>query len=231
MVVNLPILLLAIVLLWFPRQWMRLGFAVGSRRRRRAGMERKDEEPWKTDEPGNPAVRLGAEAKKLRNYVDLLRGAAGSVAVFGGFGLQASLSAAPGAPSLIGQEVLALQLLMVLVGLLIQTVRYERNRLLFFAPIFLVCGMTIGLCGWKAALFAFALVWATNPMLKNPQGFMTIYALTIAVFGNFFQGLGDKRTFAIAFFCFLPVLLSLLAERPLVLFSRRGSRVSAGGSS
>jgi hypothetical protein len=231
MVLNPAFFLLAVVLLWFPRQWMRLGRTVGKRRKRRADVARREEEPWKADEPGNPSVKLVAEAKKLRNYVDLLRGAAGSVTLIGGFDLQASVSAPADAPVFLDYEVLGLQLAVLLVGLLIQTVRYERGRLLFFAPIFFLCGMSVGLCGWKAALFAFALIWAVNPMLKNPQGFLTIYACTLAVFGALFRGVGDKLSLAIALFSFLPVLLSMLAQRPLVLFTRRGTRETVGSTS
>ncbi len=231
MVINPAFFLLAVALLWFPRQWMRLGRALGKRRKRRADVERRDEEPWKADEPGSSTVKLVAEAKKPRNYVDLLRGAAGSVALIGGFELQASVSAPANAPVLLNYEVLGLQLAVLLAGLLIQTVRYERGRLLFFAPIFFLCGMSIGLCGWKVALFAFALIWAVNPMLKNPQGFLTIYAFTLAVFGVLFRGVGDKLSIVIAVFSFLPVLLSLMAQRPLVLFTRRGTRETVGSAS
>src|SRR5882724_7233142 len=98
MLVNLPFFLIAIALLWFPRQWMRLGFLKWSRRKRRSeGAVRREEEPWKSDEPGNPAVKFGSEFMKLRNYVDALRATAGSVAVLGGFGIIPCIDAAPDA--------------------------------------------------------------------------------------------------------------------------------------
>lgn len=228
MLVNLPFLLIAIVLLWFPRQWMRQGLSFWNRRKRRSeGAVRREEEPWHVHEPGNPAVRFSAEAAKLRNYVDVLRAAAGSVAILGGFRLEPCLSVAPGAAGVVAHEVLALKIAILLAGLLIQTVRYERERLLFFAPIFFLFGLSFGLCGIKGALFAFAMIWAVNPMLKNPQGFLTVYAIVMAVFGAFFLGWGNKLPLVAFVLCFLPVLLSLLAQRPLVLFSRRGTRASS----
>ncbi len=230
MLVNLPFLLLAIALLWFPRQWMRLGLLLFTRRKRRSeGVTRKEEEPWKSNEPGNPAVRVGAEFAKLRNYVDVLRATAGCVAVMGGFDVDACLSAGPNASAMVGNEVLALKLAILFVGLLIQTVRYERKRLLFFAPIFFLFGLTIGLCGVKPAFFAFAMIWAVNPMLKNPQGFLAAYALVIEAFAMFFLGIHDPLALVASVFCFVPVLLSLLAQRPLVLFTRRGTRVASTG--
>jgi hypothetical protein len=228
---NLPFLLIAVALLWFPRQWMRQGLAFWTRRKRRsAGLVRREQEPWNTSEPGDPAVRFGAEFRKLRNYMDALRAAAGFTAIMGGFGLDASLTAAPGATALVNMEVQAAKLAILLIGLLVQTVRYERNRLLFFAPIFFLFGLSFGLCGAKGAAFGFAMVWAVNPSLKNPQAFLSVYALLVGIFGLFFLGFGNKLPLAALGFCFLPVLLSLLAQRPLVLFARRGTR-SSGASS
>src|ERR1019366_7561688 len=107
------------------------------------------------------------------------------------------------------------------VGLLIQTVRYERHRLLFFAPIFFLFGLSIGLCGVETAGFAFVLIWAVNPMLKNPQSFLSVYALLVGGFGWFFLDSENAPPIAALVFCFLPVLLSMLAQRPLVLFTRK----------
>ena len=225
MLVNLPFLLLALGLLWFPRQWMRLGWSVWKRRRRSGEVVISRElDPWKTDEPGNRAVKFSAEFVKLRNHVDLLRATVGSVAVMGGFNIDASLAAAPTASHTVIGEVLALRLAILLVGLLIQTVRYERHRLLFFAPIFFLFGLSNGLCGVETAGFAFVLIWAVNPMLKNPQSFLSVYALLVGGFGWFFLDSENAPPIAALVFCFLPVLLSMLAQRPLVLFTRKSTR-------
>jgi hypothetical protein len=231
MLVNLPFLFLAIVLLWFPRRWMRHGFSIWNRRKRRTeDNARKAEEPWKTDEPGNPAVRFGAEFSKLRNYVDALRTAAGSVALLGGFDLDPCIDVVPDATGMLREEVLGLKLAILLVGLLIQTVRYERQRLLFFAPIFYLFGLTVGLCEFRTAAFSFALIWAVNPMLQNPGVFLSVYALIVGGFGAFFIGATSQVVIAAVLLCFLPVLLSLLAQRPLVLFTRKGTRTFGDGT-
>ncbi len=95
MTVNLPYLLLAIALLWFPRHWLRLGSFF--KRRRSEGMTRATEEPWRTRESGDPRVNFGGEFAKFRNYIDLLRAAAGSLALMGGFGFAPSIGVAEGA--------------------------------------------------------------------------------------------------------------------------------------
>ena len=230
MLVNLPFLLIALVLLWFPRQWLRLGLHVRKRQRRSGEVVVSRElDPWKTDEPGNRAVKFGAEFSKLRNYVDLLRATVGGVAVMGGFEIDPSLDAAPNASHTVIAQVLALKLAILLVGVVVQTVRYERQRLLFFAPIFYLFGFSVGLCGPQTAAFAFVLIWAVNPMLKSPQGFLTVYAVLVGAFGYFFLEAGYELAIAAFVFCFLPVLMSMLAQRPLVLFTRKTTRTPVAG--
>ena len=206
MTVNLPFLLVALLLLWFPRQWMRLGLSFWNRKRRRSeGATRREEEPWKTSEPGDPAVSFRGEFLKVRNYVDLFRGAAGSLAVLGGLGIEPCFRLPADATPLLGNEVFGLQIGILLVGLLAQAVRYERNRFLFFAPIFFLGGLSLGVCGYKAAGFAFAMIWAINPMLKNPSAFLMVYALLLGLFGGVFLGFTTAMPLVALVFCFLPV--------------------------
>lgn len=225
MLVNLPFLLLALLLLCFPRQWMRLGLTFWNRKKKRSeGATRREEEPWKNSEPGDPAVSFRDEFLKVRNYVDLFRATAGSLAVFGGLGIDACFSAPAESPRLLVAEVLVAQIVLLLVGLLIQLVRYERGRFLVFAPIFFLAGLTVGVCGVKTAAFAFALIWAINPMLKNPSAFLMAYAVLVGLFGGLFLDFTDKMVILAAFVTFLPVLLSALMQRPLVLFTRKTVR-------
>ena len=189
-------------------------------------MTRREEEPWHTSEPGDPAVGFLDEFSKIRNYVDLLRAAAGSLSVMGGLGIEPCIVLAlPEEPTaLLAGELLVLKIGILLVGLLVQTVRYERGRFLFFAPIFFLAGLSVGLCGVNAAGFSFVLIWAFNPMLKNPSVFLMVYSLLMGIFGALFLGFTSSLMIAAVFFFFLPVLLSALAKRPLVLFSRKSVR-------
>lgn len=223
MAINVPFLLFALLLLWFPRQWMRLGFSIGGKRSKHDTSGR-GQEPWNTREPGDVTIRFRDEVVKLRNYVDVLRGAAGSLAVMGGMGIDACISVADGASRGASLEVLVVKLLILLAGLLIQTMRFEKHRFVFFAPIFFLWGISFGLCGLKGAMFAFAMTWAVNPMLRNPQAFLSVYALLMMAFGSLFLGFGSKLPIVALIYCFLPVLLSLLTQRPLVLFTRKSVR-------
>jgi hypothetical protein len=228
MTVNLPFLLLAIALLWFPRQWLRLGFAV--KRRRSSSARRTSEEPWNNREPGDPRVNFGGEFSKFRNYVDLLRAAVGSLAFSGVMGLTPSLgvaenvlAGAEGAPRNTTYIVLLIRLAILGIGLLVQTVRYEKQHLTLYPAIFYIAGLTVGLCDPWPAAFAFVLIWATHMLFGGAQSFLTGYAVVVAAFGYFFARQGLLPVIAAAGFCFFPVLLSLMANRPLVVFSRKGT--------
>lgn len=221
MTVHLPFLLLAIALLWFPRQWLRLGWVF--KRRRSAESIRAAKEPWNNREAGDPRVRFGAEFSKVRNYVDLFRAAAGSLAFVGGFGIPPCLGVEDGASRNLGYGVMAVRSLILLIGLLLQTVRYERGKFTFSPAIFYVAGLSVGLCDPWSAGFAFALIWATNAMFGNAQGFLSVYAVLIVGFGHLFARRGDLSVIFAGILCFLPVLLSLLANRPLVIYSRKST--------
>lgn len=189
-------------------------------------MTRRAEEPWHQSEPGDPAVNFRTEFGKVRNYLDLLRGAAGSLALLGGMGMASCISVGRDAPASLRGAHFALEMVILLVGVVVQTVRYERGRCLFFPPIFFLAGITVGLCGEKAAGFAFVMIWAVNPTLKNPSAFLCVYALVAGVFGLLFSGF-DRYYWLVALgLIFLPVLLSALAQRPLVMLTRKGSRVA-----
>ncbi|MCX6942913.1 MAG: hypothetical protein NTX09_19665 [Verrucomicrobia bacterium] len=220
--VDLPFLLVAVALLWFPRHWLRLGSVF--KRRRSANAVRAAKEPWNNREQGDPRVSLGAEFSKFRNYVDLLRAGAGSLALFGGLGITSCLGVAEGAPRNIGYAVIGLRALILLIGLLVQTVRFENNHLTFYPPIFYLAGLTVGLSGYRDAGFAFVLIWALSPVFGGALGLLTIYAALVVGFGYVFNG-GVSLSSALAgFLCFLPALLSMLANRPLVVLSRKGSK-------
>ncbi len=223
--VDVKSLLFALLLLWFPRQWMRLGFSVRTRRNKQgtAGSGR-GKEPWKSREPGDPTVVFSREFLKIRNYVDVLRGAAGSLAIMGGLGITSCLAISDGAGAVLARELFMLRLGILLVALVIQMLRFEKGHFMFFAPIFFLAGLSVGLMGLKGAAFAFAMVWAVNPMLRGPLGFLSVYALLMLVFGLLFLGTGNKLPIVALLFCFLPVLLSLLAHRPLVVLTRKGTR-------
>ena len=216
---NLPLFLLGLLLLWFPREWMRRGVALI--RRRRSGGKSRIVEPWREREAGDPRINFRAEFTKFRNHLDLFRGMAGSLVLFGGMGILPAIAALPGASRTVTLQVMAIRALILLIGLLIQTVRYQAKKVTFFPPIFYIAGLSVALCDVRGAVFAFVLIWAINPALPSAQAFLSVYALLLVVFGHFFAWRGDLRAAYAGMLCFLPVLLSLLAKRPLLVFARK----------
>ena len=219
--ISWPYLLVALGMLWFPRQWMRTGKSVLKRRRkpdgaleRLAGMGARD--------PEDRSVQPSREFTNFRNYLDLLR------AFAGGYCLTQFAFAPEGKDAAL--TVFILQSLVLLVAVLIQSVRYD-GRLSFYAALFFLLGMTVGTCGeasvgqpftfgHSTGLFAFALVLAINPVIPNPRLFLTAYGLLLLPFGYFFEA--DLPLLAVnAGLVLLPPLLSLLTSRPVVIFSRK----------
>jgi len=221
MSVHLPLLLAGLFLLWFPRQWMRLGASFGFGARRRNTRPRWRDEPWNRQITGSPNLSFAAEFTKIRNYFDLLRAAGGGLAIMGGYGIEPALSAAEGAGPVLVRQVAMLEIGILVVAVLSQTVRIEGGHVSFFAPVFHIAGLSLCLTGHWGALFAFILIWAMNPMLPSAQAFLTLYALLLVAFTLLYRGLEGGAAFLIASLCFLPVLLSLLTRRRLGVLKRR----------
>jgi len=171
-----------------------------------------------------------SEFTKGRNYFDLLRATAGGLAIIGGLEIAAGIGPESAGADVPFWPVQATQLAIVTVGLLVQMVRFERSRLALFAPIFYLAGLSVSLCSPGAALFAFILIWALNPLFRSPRPFLGLYGLVAAGFGLLLGNLGWELPLAAFLLCFLPVLLSLLARRPLVVFTRKSAAPAATGA-
>ncbi|MEY2880892.1 MAG: hypothetical protein RLZZ15_3272 [Verrucomicrobiota bacterium] len=218
--INLPILLLSLALLWLPRSWLRFGVVKlpGASRRRRS---RATSEPWRKKVPGDKSLDFRTEFGKLRNYVDFLRAGTGAFFLMGLTGIDPCVQLAPGAPRGYAVGLMAAKSIVFIVAVVLQTARYHERRLTFFPPVFFLAGLSIGLCSPFAALAAFVLIWAFNPLFASAEGFLPIYGVLTVVFGNWFLGIGDRSSILQGALCLLPVLLSLMTRRPLVVFSKR----------
>lgn len=227
MAIHLPSFLLALALLLFPRGWMRIG-AVVRRRRSSAAARAREAEPWNKRSPGDPRVSGRREFRRLRNYIDLLRAGGGGALLMGEFGLVAAIAAESGASSLAARAVVGVRALIFVIGLLVQTLRWEHGRVTFYPPVFYIAGVSVALCSPWAALFAFILIWTVSGSLPNAQGFLALYAGLILLFGHLLLGLRDLSTDFAALLCFLPVLLSWMSNKPLVVLTRKGTHGAAG---
>ena len=68
-----------------------MGFSMGGKRSKHDNSGR-GKEPWNTREPGDTTVRFREEFLKPRNYVDVLRGTVGSLAIMGGMNIDACIA-------------------------------------------------------------------------------------------------------------------------------------------
>lgn len=224
-VVNIlwPQLIVALLLLWIPRQWLRAGGAL-FKRRRKSNRARRDREAER--EPGDNTIYFRDEFLKVRNYVDFFRAGIGGLAIVG-------LSALDVAPALQAGDdasdwrvalIRYAGVLIMLVGVLIQSFRFE-TRSAMFPPIFYISGLTFGTCGVTVAALAVVLTWVLNTTLSGPVAFLTLYAVLVGIFGAFL--LDDLQQVGIsAALVFTPVMISLLAKKRLVHFSKK---VKVGG--
>jgi MFS family permease len=220
--INAQLFVLALLLLWFPRQWMRFGPQLARRRRRSSS---RPQEPWVHRETGDPRVNFREEFAKFRNYIDLLRAAAGSLALLGGLGIEPAIVAAEegGRGNL---KVMAIRIGVLLIGVLVQTIRYEHRRVSYYPPVFFLAGVSVGLCGIRAAGFAFVLAWTLGSAVPSALGFLSGYAVLMVAFGTLFPQVGRLPVIASGVLAFVPVLLSLMTRRPLTILTRKASRTA-----
>lgn len=214
--INWPYLLMAIAMLWFPRQWLRSGARVLKKRRRPDGaMERLA--GIGARDPEDKSVQPGREFANFRNYIDFFR------ALAGGYSLSQFAFVAGSKDTVL--TAFFIQATILLAGVLIQSIRRDA-RVSFFAPIFYFVGMSIGASGHYAGLFAFALVLAINPVIPNPRMFLTAYGLLLLPFGLVFDADGKLLGLNAGLVLLIP-LLSLLTKRPLVIFTKKAKSAAA----
>lgn len=208
MIVHWPYLALALAMLWFPRQWMRLGKLWRKRRKERETLERFAQDG--ATDPDDKSVRLGRELKKLRNYLDAFRALAGGAALWQ-FSFEADRES--------GATVFWICAAVTLAAVLIQSVRW-RNRITFFAAIFFYAGLSSGMGGYYPGMLAFLLVCAINPVLPTPRLFVSAYALLLLPF-NYFLGDNSRVALFNTVALLVPPIWSLAANRSMAIFTRK----------
>lgn len=223
--IDYPLLLLALILLWFPRQWLRFGRGVTRRWRwgKRGKSQRR--ETSNVREPGDTRLRANEEFAKPRNYIDLFRALLGALLLVGNnsWGVDASLTVATD-QELLGHEAAIIDWLrmgVLLVAVMIQFIRYE-GRVTLYAPIFFLGGLGLALCGFNAGMIALLVAWTMNASLPlTPASYLTVYGLLLFVLGLLFRGMTDSYVLFVGTLCLMPVVVSLLTRRTLVVFTKR----------
>ena len=213
MIVNYWILTIALLLLYFPRQWLRLGKKVT-----RSTAPRNLGQPVVERDAQDASLSLKSEIGKARNWVDLARAAAGAIAVN-----YACFAVELGAAKSIGPTVFALKCALLVLAVLVQAIRFE-SRVRLVAPIFFILGLSFGLIGWKSALFAFVAVWTCNRAIPSAGVFLLAAASFQIAFGILLaHGLFDYQLLS-AGLAILPLILSGMLKRPLVQLNKPSRR-------
>jgi hypothetical protein len=209
--IHWPYLLLALLMLWFPRHWMRVGpRLLKVRRRGRDPVQRFSAGPQVL--PDDKTVVLKLELLNRRNYVDFFRALGGAFALMQ-HAVEPGRTTAP-APGF------WLQVAVMAVGVIVQFVRVDQG-VKMFAPLFYLFGAAIAVIGPYAGLFAMLAVCAMHVMLPNPRYFLACYGLLIAVLHHVLEQ-GDVRwTVVFVLLAWTPALTSLLANRPLITYSHK----------
>ena len=202
-------LLAAVVVLWFPRPWMKYGRLFRRQRKQRETFEKFAQQGGR--DPDDKSVKLGRELANKRNYLDFFRGLIGGYALWH-YSLETDIPESQWIVLSAGGAV-------VLAGVLIQSVRLG-GRVTFFAPIFYLAGLVIAHGNPFVGGFAFLLTCALNPLLSNPGRFLTCFALLLMPFGWFLEGDLLEVLLDAALLLSVPVL-SLLAGRPVVIFTKK----------
>ncbi len=216
-----PQFAVAVVLLWLPRQWLRAGVRFFKRRRNKGRSWFPGDRPDLDAGSRDHTIYFRTEFTKFRNYVDFFRASIGGVAIIGGIADIHPAMQAPGdASELHIAMVQWARIAVLLVGVLIQSFRFEKKAAMF-PPIFYLTGLTLGLCGIEVAFFAVVLTWAINTVLPGPTAFLSLYALLIGAFGYMLQENIGESVYCAVGLVFLPALISLLAKRRLVHFSKK----------
>lgn len=200
MKINVAYFLLSLLLLLLPRQVLRRGARLGSGARK----GRRFTNPRDQREPGDHALRAGEEFGQFRNYVDLVRGATGSLCLMG-----VSMATSPNLAL-----AMFLQGAVLVLAILIQTVRLS-ERVTLYAPVFFIAGLNVGAAGVLPAVLGFAVSWVLNPLLPNPAAFLATLGLVTAGFHLAFRGFEDHGFLVPLALAALPIIVSLVAGRQL----------------
>jgi hypothetical protein len=194
-------LIVAAILLWFPRGWLRLGARLTAKPPRKYNQMRVERDVY------DNSVKPLAEAAKSRNWIDLARGAIGAVTVV--FTLQELMGTTESKG-----VALYCSAGMLLVGVGVQLIRLE-GRLSLFAPIFFLQGMAIGLIGPLAGLLAMLGTWGLSPVLPNSSAVLFVQGGLAVCLSLLLPDSDLELALLAGGLTWLPVLIAVLTQRRL----------------
>lgn len=206
---DFVILSLSLIVLLFPRRWLRQGKRIFPIHRKPGS-----DSPSLTRHPWDKSLSAREEFSKIRNHIDFLRGAVGS------YGLMNASFVNPAALGSNGAfNLFALQILILAFALAVQTMHWG-NRHTTHPPIFFLGGISVGLVGVPASICAFAAVWALCELIANPSIFIALQSVAIIAFGFLLSGL-NRLTLSAGALAFVPLVFSAVLRRPLAIGSHK----------
>lgn len=203
MLVNYWLLSVAVLLLWFPRQWLRVGRTVVVLPNLRKRMQA-------SHDPRDLSLRWREEFFKARNWVDLLRAAIGGVGL-----VHVCVELSGSAVRELGFSVLIIKAMILVIAVALQTVRIEYKRMTLVAPVFFIFGLSFPLIGWMPALFAIIMVWVINRTLPTVSMFLFAFAALQLGFGYNLRYSSLMMVLLSAGLAWMPVLWSAATHRRL----------------
>ncbi len=227
--VHYWLLSFAVLLLWFPRQWLRFGGTILT-------LPSRPPVDKNLRDTKDVSLHLIDELFNLRNWIDLLRAFAGSIAVFG---MRIGTAHIPGcfermqgAPKGTADIIFSIQCVVFLITILVQMTRNFQDRVTLVAPVFFIFGLSFGIIGPLAAVFACIAVWVVNLLLPSSGVFLLVFAVLEVLFAKFLSSGVNAYTrtliMAVAL-AIMPVLLSAMFNRRLVKLNKK-VRVSVSKS-
>ena len=195
-------LALSLLLLWFPRNWLRFGVRVTPKPPRKYNQTKVERDPY------DKSVKPLGEAAKSRNWLDLFR------AMIGAYGVlrvaeqqaQGELADAP--------VLLALAAGALLVGTMVQMIRLQ-GRLSLFAPIFFLQGLTFGATGGMVGTIAMLGTWGLSPVLPSAGALLFVQGAAALCLSLLLRGADPVLGMVAAGVTWVPVLISVLFRKRL----------------
>ena len=216
MIVHPVSLAASLLLLWTPRQLLRVGSAVIKENR---GKPEEESDPRHIRAPGDISLRIGEELAKTRNYLDLLRGVAGTLFLLGTPAMDPALMAASSGGASAAKVALAARVAVLGMGVVLQMIRWD-GRPIFFPPVFFMIGMAGVMAGPEPTLAAIIIAWLASRAFSTPTALFICFGLLLGVFGFVFDG-KSLTLIASCALLMVPPMISLLTGRPLYGISRR----------
>ena len=194
-------LALGVLLIWFPRNWLRFGMRVTPKPPRKYNQAKTERDPY--DRSVSPVV----EGVKSRNWLDLFRAMVGSWVVF-----VVADEYAGGAA--LNSTALTIATCVLGVGVLIQMIRME-GRLSLFAPIFFLQGMNFGVNGLTIGAITMLGAWALSPVLPSAGALLFVQGASTLCLGLLLRDAEPLLAMIVAGLTWTPVLIGVLLRKRL----------------